>query len=163
MSASTARASAYWLLKSDPGDLSFEDLWRAKRRTTGWNGVRNYQARNYLWKEMRVGDGVLYYHSGDEPGVAGIAEVASAAYPDPTQFDPRDDGYDEASTREAPRWYQVDVRAVERLPRFLPLAVLRADRALAGMELLRRGSRLSVQPVSLAHWERVRALAAESA
>lgn len=159
MSASPARARAFWLFKSDPGDLSFDDLWRAQRRTTGWNGVRNYQARNYLWKQMRIGDGILYYHSGDEPGVAGIAEVASAAYPDPTQFDPRNDGHDEGSTRAAPRWYQVDVRAVERLPRFLPLAALRADAALAGMELLRRGSRLSVQPVGREHWERVLELA----
>ena len=158
MSNAPARASTCWLLKSDPGDLSFDALWRAPKRTTGWNGVRNYQARNFL-RAMHVGDGVLYYHSGDEPGVAGIAEVASAAYPDATQFDPEDDGYDAASTRAEPRWFQVDVRAVEKLPRFLPLAELRADRALAGMELLRRGSRLSVQPVLPVHWERVRALA----
>ncbi|TAJ21342.1 MAG: EVE domain-containing protein [Planctomycetota bacterium] len=150
--------TAHWLLKSEPSTFSFDDLWRAKGRTTGWNGVRNYQARNFL-RDMRVGDGVLYYHSGDEPGVAGIAQIAAVAYPDPTQFDPQDDGYDAASTRDEPRWYQVDVRAVEKLPRLVPLAELRADRALAGMELLRRGSRLSVQPVLVAHWDRVRALA----
>jgi predicted RNA-binding protein with PUA-like domain len=148
-----------WLLKSEPGVFSFEDLWRAPRRTTVWSGVRNYQARNLLRDELRPGDGVLFYHSSSDPtGVAGLAEVVRGGYPDPTQFDPRDPGHDPASRPEAPRWFAVDVRACARLPRFVPLAELRAERSLSEMELLRRGSRLSVQPVREAEWRRVLAL-----
>ncbi|MBM3977886.1 MAG: EVE domain-containing protein [Planctomycetes bacterium] len=153
-------AARYWLVKSEPDVYSFDQLWRAPGRKTGWDGVRNYQARNFMSQQMRVGDGVLYYHSsGQPPGVAGLAEVASAPYPDPTQFDPRDEHCDPASTRAAPRWFQVDLRATRRLPRFLPLAELRAESRLAGMELLRRGSRLSVQPVRPEHWRVVLELA----
>jgi predicted RNA-binding protein with PUA-like domain len=149
-------APRYWLVKSEPEAFSFDDLWQAPRRTTGWDGVRNYQARNFMWKDMRVGDGVLYYHSNVDPAaVVGLAEVASAPYPDPTQFDPRDPHHDPASTTTAPRWYQVDLRATAKLPRGVTLQHLRAEPGLAGMELLRRGSRLSVQPVRPEHWELV--------
>jgi len=147
-------------MKSEPAAFSFEDLWRARRRTTFWDGVRNYQARNLMRGGMRVGDGVLFYHSNAAPpGVAGLAEVASAARPDPTQFDPEDPHYDPRSRREEPRWWGVDVRAVARLPRLLPLEELKGDARLAGMAVVQRGSRLSVQPVTPAEWKRVRQLA----
>ena len=153
------RSPRYWLLKSEPEVFSFDDLWRAPRRTTFWDGVRNYQARNLLREGMRVGDGVLFYHSNAAPpGVAGVAEVASVARPDPTQFDPGDPHHDPRSTPDAPRWWGVDVRAVAKLPRFVPLEVLRAEPGLSGMALLQRGSRLSVQPVSPWEWRHVRAL-----
>ena len=149
----------YWLMKSEPDVFSFEDLWQAKQRTTMWDGVRNYQARNLMRDAMRIGDGVLYYHSScPEPGVAGIAEVASESYPDPTQFDAKDSHHDPKSTREAPRWFLVDIRAVERLPAPVPLARLRGEPRLAEMGLLRRGNRLSIQPVSAAEWKAVRKL-----
>lgn len=148
-----------WLMKSEPDVFSFADLWRAKRRTTQWDGVRNYQARNIMRDAMRVGDGVLFYHSNTRPsGVAGIAEVASEAYPDPSQFDPSDPHFDPGSSRDAPRWVAVDVRAVERLPAFVSLEALRAERRLAGMAVLKRGNRLSITPVSAAEWKLVRAL-----
>lgn len=151
-------APRHWLLKSEPDVFSYADLERAPRRTTSWGGVRNYQARNLLRDELAVGDLVLYYHSNAEPsGVAGIARVVRAGYPDPTQFDPADDYFDPASTREAPRWFAVDVQAHEPLPRFVALEELRAEPRLAGMVLLQR-SRLSVQPVTPAQWEVVLAL-----
>jgi predicted RNA-binding protein with PUA-like domain len=146
-------APRYWLLKSEPDVFSFEDLWRAQGRRTLWDGVRNYQARNLLRDELARGDGVLFYHSNAEPpGVAGVARVVRAGYPDPTQLDPDDAHHDPESTPEAPRWYAVDVQAVRALPRFVSLAELRAEPRLGGMELLRWGSRLSVQPVTPAHW-----------
>jgi len=139
----------HWLLKSEPEVFSFDDLWRASKRTTSWGGVRNYQARNLLRDELARGDLVLFYHSSTEPsGVAGLARVVRAGYPDPAQFDPGDPGHDPGSTPAAPRWYAVDVQALARLPRFVPLAELRAEPRLKGMVLLRRGSRLSVQPVT---------------
>jgi predicted RNA-binding protein with PUA-like domain len=153
-------ARGFWLVKSEPDVFSFEDLWRAPRRRTFWDGVRNYQARNFLRDAVRPGDGVLFYHSnGAPPGIAGLAEVASAAAPDPTQFDARDPHHDPASDPADPRWFGVEVRAVERLPRFLSLDELRAAPALATLGVLRRGNRLSVQPVSAAEWRAVRALA----
>jgi predicted RNA-binding protein with PUA-like domain len=139
----------HWLLKSEPEVFSFDDLWRAPKRTTSWGGVRNYQARNLLRDELAGGDVVLFYHSSTEPsGVAGLARVVRPGYPDPAQFESGDPGHDPKSTRTAPRWYAVDVQALARLPRFVPLAELRAEPRLAGMVLLRRGSRLSVQPVT---------------
>jgi predicted RNA-binding protein with PUA-like domain len=153
------RGKRYWLMKSEPDVFSFDDLWRARKRTTPWDGVRNYQARNFMRDEMRVGDGVLYYHSNcDPPGVAGLAEVASEAYPDPTQFDPEDPHFDPKSSRDDPRWLLVDVRAVEELPRFVDLETLRARKALADMVVLRRGNRLSITPVTAAEWRAVRSL-----
>jgi len=149
----------YWLVKSEPEVFSFDDMWKAKKRTTAWDGVRNYQARNFLRDEMRVGDGVLFYHSSCDPaGVAGLAEVAGVARPDPTQFDPRDPHHDPGSDPAAPRWFLVDLRAVERLPRFVPLTDLRASKALAGMRVLQRGNRLSITPVTAAEWRAVRSL-----
>jgi predicted RNA-binding protein with PUA-like domain len=143
----------YWLMKSEPSVYSIDDLARDKR--TPWNGVRNYQARNFMRDEMKKGDGVLFYHSScPEPGIAGIAEVASNAYPDETQFDRHSPYYDSKATRTAPRWFNVDVRGL-RKTRLLALAELRAQRALAKMWLLRPGSRLSITPVSAAEWRTI--------
>jgi predicted RNA-binding protein with PUA-like domain len=147
----------YWLVKSEPDVYSIDDL--ARDGSTSWEGVRNYQARNFL-REMREGDAVLFYHSNAKPsGVAGIARVAREAYPDPTALDRRSESFDPKATEADPRWSTVDLAFVERFPEVLPLARLQAEPALAGMELLRRGSRLSVQPVSAPHFRRVVALA----
>jgi predicted RNA-binding protein with PUA-like domain len=144
---------AYWLMKSEPDEVSIDDLVRDNR--VPWFGVRNYQARNFMRDEMRVGDGVLFYHSScPEPGVAGLAEVCSAAYPDATQFDPKSKYFDPKSTRESPRWMNVDVKAV-RKTRLLPLSEMRETKALAGMRLLQRGNRLSITPVTAAEWRAV--------
>ena len=149
----------HWLLKSEPSVFGFADLLAAPGRTTGWDGVRNYQARNFMRDDMRVGDLVLFYHSNADPtGVAGVAEVVREAYPDPTAFDRDDPHHDPKSRPEAPTWVMVDVRAVEPFAALVPLERLRATPALAGMELLRRGSRLSVQPVAPAEFAAVLAL-----
>ena len=149
-------ARRYWLLKSEPDVFSFDDLLAAPGRTTGWDGVRNYQARNFMRDAMRVGDGVLFYHSNAEvAGVAGTAEVARSAYPDATAFDPAHDGYDPKSRPDAPAWVQVDVRAVAPFAPFVSLAAMRAEPALAEMLVLRRGNRLSVTPVTAAEWAAV--------
>jgi predicted RNA-binding protein with PUA-like domain len=142
----------YWLMKSEPDECSIDDALAAPGGKTPWTGVRNYQARNIMRDAMRVGDGVLFYHSScAEPGIAGLAEVASAPYPDPTQFDRRSPYFDPKSTRAAPRWVCVDVRAT-RKTRLVALAELHAQKALAGMAVLRRGNRLSITPVSAAEW-----------
>jgi predicted RNA-binding protein with PUA-like domain len=155
-----APATGFWLFKSDPDSFGFDDLWAAPRRTTGWSGVRNFTARNYLRDSMRDGDRVLVYHSSADPaGVAGIARIAGAPRPDPTQFDRNDEHYDAKSTRDAPTWWEVDLRAEARCPRFVTLAALRAEPRLAGMAVLQRGQRLSVQPVEPAHFAIVLALA----
>jgi predicted RNA-binding protein with PUA-like domain len=139
---------AHWLLKTEPETFSFDDLMRAPNRTSGWDGVRNYQARNFLRDAMKKGDGVLIYHSSaDPPAVVGIAEVAREGYPDPTQFDPRDPHYDPESAQAEPRWYQVDVKGVRKLARPVSLQEIRETKALAKMPLVQRGQRLSVQPV----------------
>ena len=139
----------HWLLKTEPGVFSFDDLLQAPDQTTGWNGIRNYQARNFLRDQMEEGDRVLIYHSSaDPPVVAGLAEVVRRGYPDPTQFDPKDDHYDPESTPAAPRWYQVDVKAVRKLPREVSLEEIRRTKSLAKMPLVQRGQRLSVQPVA---------------
>ncbi len=146
----------HWLLKTEPSVFSFDDLLEAPGRTTGWDGVRNFQARNFLRDAMKKGDRVLVYHSNAEPpAVVGIAEVVREGYPDPTQFDPRDGHYDEGSKRDDPRWYQVDVRAVRKLPRAVTLDEIRREKALAKMALVQRGQRLSVQPVTPGEFERV--------
>jgi predicted RNA-binding protein with PUA-like domain len=146
-------APRYWLMKSEPESFSFDDLWRAPKRTTCWDGVRNHQARNFMRDEMRVGDGVLFYHSSADPaGVAGIAEVSRGAYPDPTAFDASDAHYDPKSRADAPTWLMVDVRAVKRFPHFVTLDDLRAEPGLADMQALRRGNRLSITPVTPAEW-----------
>ncbi|MHB8446901.1 MAG: EVE domain-containing protein [Rudaea sp.] len=140
----------HWLMKSEPDEFSIDDL--ARRKIEPWSGVRNYQARNYL-RQMRAGDGVLFYHSScAEPGVVGIAAVASAAYPDPTQFDPRSDYFDPKSTRDAPRWSLVEVKFKRQLKRVIALSELKSRVELQGLALIRPGNRLSVLPVTLAQW-----------
>jgi predicted RNA-binding protein with PUA-like domain len=142
----------YWLMKTEPDEFSIDDL--AKKKLEPWTGVRNYQARNFMRDGMQVGDGVLFYHSSCEvPGVAGIAEVAAAAYPDPTQFDRKSDYYDAASKREEPRWYLVDVKFKRKLKRVIPLTELKDRRELDGFALIARGNRLSVLPVTKAQWD----------
>jgi predicted RNA-binding protein with PUA-like domain len=139
-------------MKSEPDECSIDDALAAPGGITPWSGVRNYQARNFMRDAMRIGDGVFFYHSScPEPGIAGLAEVAGAPYPDPTQFERRSDYYDAKSTRAAPRWTMVDVRALKKT-RLVPLAELRRHRSLAKMWLLRPGSRLSITPVSPAEW-----------
>lgn len=148
----------YWLMKSEPGEFSIRDLEQRPGQTEPWDGVRNYQARNFI-RSMEIGDGVLFYHSNCEsPGVAGVAEVVSAPYPDPTQFDPASKHPDPAATPENPRWYLVDVRFVRRFPRTVTLDALRAAPAFANNPVVRRGNRLSVVPVSATEWECVCAL-----
>lgn len=144
-----ARTEArYWLVKTEPETFSIQDLQRAKQQTTCWDGVRNYQARNFLRDSMKLGDRVLVYHSNAEPSaVVGLAEVVRESYPDHTAWDPHDPHYDPQSTPDAPRWFMVDVRLLEIFPTALPLERLRQVPGLAEMELLRKGSRLSVQPV----------------
>lgn len=150
----------YWLVKSEPEAFSWDDLWSSPGRTTCWDGVRNYQARNSMRDGMRVGDQVLFYHSSVEPpAIVGIAEVVREAYPDHTAFDPDDPHHDPKSRRESPTWMMVDIRAVRALARPVTLAMLREAKGLEGMVLLQRGSRLSVQPVSAAEWEIVERLA----
>jgi predicted RNA-binding protein with PUA-like domain len=142
-------------MKSEPDEFSIDDLVKAPKKTTAWFGVRNYQARNFMRDHMRVGDGVLFYHSScPEPGIAGIAQVASAPYPDATQFDPRSEYYDAASKREAPRWMLVDVKLVKKTT-LLTLDEMRAMPALEDMVTLRRGNRLSITPVTAAEWKAV--------
>lgn len=152
----TTRDRQYWLLKSEPDSFSFDALLAAAGRTTAWDGVRNYQARNYMRDSMRPGDGVLFYHSNASPaGVAGLAEVASPARSDPTALDAMHAGYDPKSRPDAPTWVAVDVRAVDRFPAIVTLAELRADPACATLQVLRRGNRLSVTPVSEVEWNAV--------
>jgi predicted RNA-binding protein with PUA-like domain len=147
---------AYWLFKSEPDCYSFADLLAAPGRRTGWDGVRNYQARNMLRDEVKVGDRVLFYHSSaDPPAIAGVAEVVEAGHPDPTAFDPDAEHYDPRSTPDAPTWYQVTIRALRPIEPPLALPALRSMPELAGMELLRKGSRLSIQRVSPAEWETI--------
>ena len=142
----------YWLMKSEPDECSIDDVLAAPGRKTAWSGVRNYQARNFMRDGMRLGDGVFFYHSScDEPGIAGIAEVASAPYTDASQFDKKSPYYDAASKKDAPRWVNVDVRALKRT-QLVSLAELRRHKALAKMRLLRPGNRLSITPVSAAEW-----------
>ena len=149
---------AYWLMKSEPSECSIDDLAAAPKQTVPWFGVRNYQARNYMRDAMRVGDGVLFYHSScPEPGVAGLAEVASAAYPDASQFDPKSPYVDPKSKPDAPRWLLVDVKLRRKTP-LLPLKRMRELPQLATMLLLKPGNRLSITPVTAAEWRAVVAL-----
>jgi predicted RNA-binding protein with PUA-like domain len=147
-----------WLIKNEPDCYSFQDLERDG--VSPWEGVRNYQARNFMRDEMRPGDRVLYYHSSiGTPAVVGVAEVASEPYADPTQFDPDSEYFDPKATREAPRWMLVDVKPVEALPRPVSLAELKAVPELAEMRLLARGNRLSVMPVEEAHFDLILGMA----
>lgn len=144
---------ATWLMKSEPDEASIDDLARAG--TLPWTGVRNYQARNFMRDAFRLGDRVLFYHSScAEPGIAGLAEVSSAAYPDPTQFDANSPYFDPKSRADAPRWLLVDVRFVAKTP-LLRLADLRAAPQLADLAVLQKGSRLSITPVTTSQWQRL--------
>jgi predicted RNA-binding protein with PUA-like domain len=145
----------YWLIKSEPDAFSIDDLINAPRQTTHWDGVRNYQARNFMRDKMHKGDQVFYYHSNcKEPGIVGIAEVVSDAYPDHTAFDSNDIHYDPKSDPDNPRWMMVDVRYLRKTRRMISLSEIKEYAAqLEGLALIRRGNRLSVMPVSKQHWD----------
>lgn len=150
----------YWLFKSEPNCYSFADLLAEPDRGTGWDGVRNFQARNLLRDRVKAGDGVLFYHSGAEPpAIAGLAEVSREAHPDPTAFDPDAEHHDPKSDPTTPTWFQVTIRAVRPIEPPLTLPYLRTIAELSGMELLRKGSRLSIQPVTPAEWQTILRLA----
>jgi predicted RNA-binding protein with PUA-like domain len=149
---------AYWLMKSEPDECSIDDALAAKDRITPWSGVRNYQARNFMKDRMKIGDGVLFYHSScPEPGIAGLAEVASVAYPDASQFDRKSPYYDKDSKKDAPRWHNVDVRALKKT-RLISLEEMRKQKPLAKMITLRPGNRLSITPVTEAEWNHIQKL-----
>ena len=144
----------HWLMKSEPDTFSIDDLKRKGQEH--WDGVRNYQARNFMRDGMRVGDKVFFYHSNcAEPGIVGIAEVATDAYPDPSQFDPKSKYFDAGSSRDNPRWMLVDVKFVKKLKHTITLKQLQADPALADMALVRKGNRLSVMPVGAEEWRHI--------
>jgi predicted RNA-binding protein with PUA-like domain len=144
----------YWLFKTEPSTFSFDDLMNAPNRTTHWDGVRNFQARNMLRDQIKPGDLVFVYHSSADPtGIAGIAEVVKGGYPDQSAFDKNDSHYDPKSDPGAPSWYMVDIRAVKPKSRFITLEELRKVKGLENMVLLQRGSRLSIQPVKPVEWE----------
>ena len=158
-----AMAKNYWLMKSEPDECSIDDALAAPDRTVPWTGVRNYQARNFMRDLMRPGDGVLFYHSScAQPGIAGIAQVASHARPDATQFDRKSKYFDAAASRDKPRWVHVDVQAVRRIE-LIPIAALRAQPELAEMAILRRGNRLSITPVTAAQWKFITTVLAPAA
>ena len=159
-----AKATQYWLMKTEPTTYSIQDLAKEKKQTTHWDGVRNYQARNYMRDQMKLGDRVLIYHSNaNPPGVAGVAKIVRESYPDHTSWDPKDKHYDEKSTAQNPRWFMVDIQLEEIFDAEIPLDELRGVKALAEMELLRKGSRLSVQPVRKKEFDAVTRLAAKRA
>ena len=154
----TKRPAQYWLMKSEPDAFSIDDLARKGREA--WDGVRNYQARNFMRDGMRPGDKVFFYHSSCAvPGIVGIAEVATDAYPDPSQFDPKSKYFDAGSSRDNPRWMLVEVKFVKKLKNTITLDELKQHAELADMPLLRKGNRLSVMPVSAEHWRHILALA----
>ena len=144
----------YWLMKSEPAEVSIDDLAAARKQTTAWFGVRNYLARNYM-REMKLSDRAFFYHSScPEPGIAGIVEVSKLAYPDASQFDARGKYYDAKATPDNPRWFNVDVKLVEKT-RLVPIAQMREQPALADMVTLRKGNRLSITPVTAKEWSAV--------
>lgn len=145
----------YWLMKSEPDDVSIDDLMASPRHTTAWYGVRNYQARNFMRDHMQQGDGVLFYHSScPAPGIAGLAVIASGPYPDASQFDPNSHYHDPKATQEQPRWISIDVQGTQKT-RLLPLAEMRTIAALEDMVVLQKGSRLSITPVTPAQWKAI--------
>jgi predicted RNA-binding protein with PUA-like domain len=151
------RAVHHWLMKSEPDAFSIDDLKRKGQEA--WDGVRNYQARNFMRDGMRVGDKVFFYHSNcDEPGIVGVAEVATDAYPDPSQFDPKSKYFDPSASRDNPRWMLVEVKFVKKLKRTITLKELQADPALVEMPLVRKGNRLSVMPVGAPEWKHIMAM-----
>jgi predicted RNA-binding protein with PUA-like domain len=148
----------HWLIKSEPDVFGIDDLKRVKKEP--WNGVRNYQARNYMWKEMKPGDLALFYHSNaTPPGIAGVAKVASEPYPDTSQFDPKSEYFDRKSTKENPRWWLVDFSFVAKFDDLLPLEALKSDPILQDMVVSQKGTRLSITPVEKPHFTRVLKLA----
>jgi predicted RNA-binding protein with PUA-like domain len=151
-----AKSQNFWLLKTEPESFSIQDLAKAPKQTTCWDGVRNYQARNFLRDSMKLGDRVLFYHSStDLPAIVGTAKITRESYPDPTAWDKQDHHYDPGSTPENPRWFMVDIQLEQIFNTPLPLTQLRSVAALKAMELLRKGSRLSVQPVRQAEFDAI--------
>ncbi len=148
-------AARYWLMKSEPGEYSLDDLKKEPDQTEHWDGVRNYQARNFMRDNMQVGDGVLFYHSGKKPEVAGTARIVKTGYPDHTAWDPKNNHYDPKSTPETPIWYMVDIKFESEFKAPIPLKALRDVAALKDMILLRRGNRLSVMPVTKKEFETI--------
>ena len=143
----------YWLMKSEPDEFSIDDLAKMPNQTTPWTGVRNYQARNFMRDQMKVGDQIFFYHSScEEPGIAGMAKVAKPAYPDETQFDSKSNYYDVKATRESPRWFHVDVKFVKKT-RLIGIPELRSHAELANMRILQKGNRLSITPIDPKEWE----------
>ncbi|KAF1074307.1 EVE domain-containing protein [Halodesulfovibrio sp. MK-HDV] len=153
----------YWLVKSEPGCYSIDTLENEPNQITSWDGVRNYQARNFMRDGMKLGDKVLFYHSVTNPSIVGVCEVVRESYPDHTAWNPEDDHFDPKSTVDNPRWYMVDVKFIEKLPRALSLKELRQVPGLESMELLRKGSRLSVMPVDKNEFDIICNLAKEQA
>ena len=148
----------HWLIKSEPETFSIDDLEKVKREP--WSGVRNYQARNYMWKEMRIGDLALFYHSNAKPpGIVGVAKVVSEPYPDPTQWDPGSEYFDPKSTEDNPRWWLVDFAFEKKFAELIPLEKLRGIESLADMVILQKGTRLSITPVAAKHFNAVMKLA----
>lgn len=144
----------YWLLKSEPDVFSIGMLKRQGR--TGWEGVRNYQARNYMRDQMKVGDLALFYHSNAEPsGIAGVMRVSKESHPDPTQFDGKSEYYDAKATKESPRWFMVEVEFIREFSKLIPLEIVKKEAALADFVLVQKGSRLSVMPVTQIHWDQI--------
>jgi predicted RNA-binding protein with PUA-like domain len=164
MPTTATSARRYWLVKSEPDVFSFDDLLARPGKTTHWDGVRNYQARNSMRDGMKKGDLVFFYHSSTDPAeIVGVAEVTREGYPDPTALDPKDSHFDPKSKADAPTWFMVDIKAVEKLKRPLSLAELRGVKGLEKMTLLQKGSRLSVQPVTAAEWKIIYALGMKAA
>ncbi|MFI5303202.1 MAG: EVE domain-containing protein [Nitrospiria bacterium] len=150
----------YWLFKSEPLSFSIDDLKNSKDETASWDGVRNYQARNYLRDSIKMGDGVLFYHSSSsEIGIVGEAVVVREGYPDPSAFDPTDRHYDSKSSADLPIWFTLDIKLVRKSEKIIPLNKLRSIRSLTDMKLLQRGMRLSVQPVTSKEWTTIMKLA----
>ena len=154
----------HWLFKSEPSEFSFDDLWASKGHTTRWEGLRNYQVRNFLRDDVHAGDEVLFYHSSADPtGVVGLCKVLREAYPDPTQFDSKHAQFDAKSDRADPRWLAVDIQATHRLARVVTLAEIKASPRLKGLRAVQPGSRLSITPVTEAEWSEVLRLASQPA
>lgn len=157
---STTGATRYWLFKSEPNCFSIDDLAKAPKQTTFWDGIRNYQARNFLRDDIHPGHRVLYYHSSADPmAIVGTAEVVKGGYADHTQFDSKADHYDESSDPDDPTWFMVDVKLIQKFPQPITREMLAADKRTAGMMVMKRGSRLSIQPVTAEEWKAVHALA----
>lgn len=149
-------ADKYWLIKSEPESFSITDLEKSKNKTTCWDGVRNYQARNYMRDEMKIGDAVLFYHSStDSPAVVGVCQVVKEGYPDPTAFDPKDKHYDPKSKKENPAWMMVDIKLVKRFSKPVTLSNIKVNKKLWNMKLVQPGNRLSVMPVEKEEYEEI--------